>query len=244
MNARQLIALLAGVLVVAGMSAVPPWRVLAIPPFGSGAWFGGYSPLYWPPHNPWTLPPLALEPFWNSEREYQIYGSVLLAQVATACVVTALIVVLLRRSVDEGFGSRDPAPSLLGAVLGGVGALLIGFSGVNAIMAPLLAAFPEGRVATTSLLLLAYLAAIVAATLLAAKLRIATTLKLLAGMFAGQIIVAYTVFVVLPDSSPESHSVVLAVWLLASALGASAGFVWAGFSHDGMSSDLRDRKDE
>jgi hypothetical protein len=115
--------------------------------------------------------------------------------------------------------------SLTSGFLGGVGALIIGLFGVMAIMTTALEAV--ARVGTTILLFGVYLAAIVFGTWTAASVGTASVLRVLAGLGAGQVVVAYVVFALLPDASPASHRMLLIVWLTATGIGAGAGLTWA-----------------
>jgi len=226
-NPRQQIALLCGVLAAIAMAAVPPWRDLKIPPFGSGESFAGYSPIFWPPHDPWTFPALAEREFWNSQHEYRINWIVLAVQVAVVGLLTVAAIVALRRSSREERLSDRPELSVAAAFLGGIGAVVVGLLGVMAVMAPLLELAPEVRVVSTTLLLIGYLAAIVIAAFLSADIGAGRVSKFLAGVCAGQMVAAYVVFAFLPDTSPVSHRILLGVWLIATFAGATAGAMWA-----------------
>lgn len=206
--------------VAAGMLTMPPWRDLEVPPFGSKEHFAGYSPFFHPPHDPWTLPLLTDRDFWNAQHEYRRNWPVLGIQELAGFLLT---VVAALSFLGRG-GRRWSIP---GALLGGIGALIIGLIGVTAVMAPLLEIAPRSRVMTTSLLFACYLAAIVASILIGARLRLAIFAKQLTGLAAGQTVVAYIAFALLPDESPSSHRMLLVVWLISTAVGAVAGLVWA-----------------
>jgi hypothetical protein len=227
LNPRQRIALMCGALAAIGMLAVPPWRDLKIPPFGSGESFGGYSPIFWPPHHPWTFPALAEGEFWNSQHEYRINWIMLAVQIAVVGLLTVAAIIALRRSSREERPSDKPELSVAAAFLGGVGALVVGLLGVMAVMAPLLELAPEARLVSTALLLIGYLSAIVVAAFASASIGSAPVGKFLAGVGAGQLVAAYVVFAFLPDASPVSHRILLGVWLIATSAGATAGAMWA-----------------
>jgi hypothetical protein len=240
LNARRGLIILCGVLLAIGMLLMPPWQDWLIPPFGSGEVFGGYSPVFWPPHNPWTFPPLAEGPFWNSQHEYRVHWTLLLFQELAVGLTAAALFALLGRS-RVGMASSHtagtavppfqsfvpPFQSLVGACLGGTGVLAIGLVGVMAVMAPLLEAVPQGRAWATLLVLAGYLAAVLAGCWIGARLGIARAARLLAGPAAAQFVVAYVVFVLLPDASPVSHRLILVVWGFATVCGFAAGIVWA-----------------
>jgi predicted MFS family arabinose efflux permease len=141
--------------------------------------------------------------------------------------ITAAVVGVVRwRSVDDVSWDQSIL-SVAGACLGGVGALVVGGFGILTAMAPLLEAVPQARNLTTSLLLAVYLAALLAGSLIESRLRLATLLRLLAGVVAGPVVVAYTLFVLVKDSSPDSHRLLMLVWLIATAAGLAAGALWA-----------------
>ena len=223
LNAQQRIALLCGALIAIAMAAMPPWRDLQVPPFGSSESFAGFSPAFWPPHDPWTFPAIADRPFWNSQHEYRINWSLLAIQLAMVGVITAAVTIALHRRPQVEEDSNQSAWSFAGAFFGGIAAAAIGLIGIMAIMAPLLEIMPEARVATTSFLLAVYLAAIVAGVIVGARVRFASLSKVLAGLCAGQVVAAYVVFAFLPDTSPESHRILLLVWAVATAVGAAVG---------------------
>lgn len=227
LNPRQRIALLCGALAAIALAIMPPWRDLKIPPFGSGETFGGYSPVFWPPHHPWTFPALAEREFWNSQHEYRINWIMLAVQIAVVGLLTVAAIVALRRGSREEGPSDKPELSVAAAFLGGVGALVVGLLGVMAVMAPLLELAPEARLVSTALLLIGCLAAIVVAAFTSAGIGAAPVGKFLAGVCAGQIVAAYVIFAFLPDASPVSHRILLGIWLIATFAGAIAGAMWA-----------------
>ncbi len=209
MNSTRSLVLLCGLFVAAGMVAMPPWRDLEVPPFGSAEHFGGYSPFY-PPHEPWKLPWLVEHEFWNPQHEYRKNWLLLAVQEVVLGLLT-LVTIFTRPGANQAAKQRDYSLT----------------SGFLAIMAPALEAAPEARVWTTILLFGVYLAAIVFGTWTAASVGTAFVLRVLAGLVAGQVVVAYFVFALLPDASPASHRILLIVWLTATGIGAGAGLTWA-----------------
>ena len=218
-NGWNRIALVIGVLVAVGMLVMPPWRDLEVPPFGSSEHFAGYSPIFHPPHDPWTLPLLADRAFWNAQHDYRWNWTVLAVQETVILVMTVAAAAVLSRC----FASHLSIP---GAVLGGLWTAVIGFIGVIAIMPALLQVAPQARVLTTSFLLAVYLTAIAMGTVIGARLRLASLVWLIVGLGAGQVVVAYTAFALLPDDSPGAHRILLVVWLVATMVGAATG-LWA-----------------
>lgn len=75
-------------------------------------------------------------------------------------------------------------------------------------------------------MLAGYLAALIPGALTGAKLGVALAARLLAGLIAGQLMTAYTAFVLLRDTSPNSHRLLLVAWLTATVLGALIGVLW------------------
>ena len=70
------------------------------------------------------------------------------------------------------------------------------------------------------------LAALIPGVLTGVKLGVALTARLLAGLVAGQLMATYVAFVLLRDTSPQSHRILFVAWLAATALGAVAGVLW------------------